>query len=251
MSIQARLKPPIDFAKKRQNRLILDTFTVQDLKHWKSRESILTEFAPKYPPFAALYIAEDFTTAFKEKSGNYVGGKAPCASLDIEDLTLSKKESHAWVRLNILLTNVLDVRESESLEDFAILLQKIKMPRHLRQKAIMLKLKPPGVVDSAEKLSKARHDPAWRNTPTRVDVASNSQIFGSIAKAAGIQAILYSSRFTRKACLAILPEMLADTEDFVEVIDPPPSLLFSRLDSVDYQKANQNPQSLRRSKECF
>jgi RES domain len=314
LNIQTRLQPPIDLTKKRQERLVLDTFTVQDIRQWKTRETVLSDFAkeigehfererakklpalveslqnkgrslsgvdwgrcvkymysdsplsawgsaksvpggrfnfgdiaPKYTPFAALYVAEDFTTAFKEKRGNYVGGKAPCASLDLDDLTLSRKESHAWILLRISLTNVLDIRDQESIEDFASILQKIKMPRHLRQKAISLKLKPPSVVDTPEKLSKALHDPVWRNTPTRVDVASNSQIFGAIAKAAGIQAILYSSRFTGKSCLAIFPELLADSDDFVEVIDPPVSLLFNRLDSLEYQKALQNPQSLRKA----
>jgi hypothetical protein len=67
-------------------------------------------------------------------------------------------------------------------------------------------------------------DPNWRLQPTQHDLPSNSQIFGRIAAAAGVHALLFpSSKNSPKRCLALFPQNWARSESFVKVVGALPA----------------------------
>lgn len=62
------------------------------------------------------------------------------------------------------------------------------------------------------------------------DIPANCQIFGQLVANAGIEGILYPSKFTNKKCLAIYPQNF-DSESFVKVEGDAPEGAASKLDA--------------------
>ena len=60
-------------------------------------------------------------------------------------------------------------------------------------------------------------------TSKDIDVPSSPQIFGQLVWEAGIEGILYNSKFSEKECLVIFPQNFDETcGSFVELDDPAP-----------------------------
>jgi hypothetical protein len=64
------------------------------------------------------------------------------------------------------------------------------------------------------------------------DVPSTSQIFGQLAIDAGIEGIVYPSKFTNKNCLVIFPQNFEkNSKSFIQLDDTAPKgIITSRLD---------------------
>ena len=65
------------------------------------------------------------------------------------------------------------------------------------------------------------------------DVPTTSQIFGQLVVEAGIEGILYSSKFTNKNCLAVFPQNFDETSgSFIQLDDETPAgVTIPRLDA--------------------
>ena len=70
------------------------------------------------------------------------------------------------------------------------------------------------------------------------DVPYSSQIFGQLVAEAGIDGILYPSKFTGKDCLAIFPQNFDDSSgSFLELDgDLPPVVKIRRLDAKTWNE---------------
>jgi hypothetical protein len=184
-----------------------------------------------FPPFPALYIAEDYPTAFIERFGFTT--TASHSGLAPEEIALRSPGSFAHVSLRGQLELLLDIREVQSLQAMATVLRRFALPDRVRRLARKLGMRsPPSLVRSASALQRQLMHRDWRTLPMQFDLPSNSQIFGRIAAAAGTHGILYSSvRRVGGACLALFTENWCGSSSFVEVMDGAPST--ARLTRVD------------------
>ncbi len=185
----------------------------------------------KFPHFAALYIAENRDTAYKEKFA--LGEqKGKHDGLTAEELALTRHTSISIVALKGEVSLVIDLTCKDYLKDFFDLVEKIKLPDHLVEHANQLKINPLLPAKTIQELLEELLQPNWRDMPMRFDIPAYSQIFGQIACLAGVEAILYPSKITGKKCLAIFPENFTQSDSFIEIMDGAPvEMKHKRLDA--------------------
>lgn len=173
-------------------------------------------------PWPALYLAEDYETAFREKfqlaSGELTDGLTP------QELALEHGVSHTMLFVKGHLSRVFDMTKIESLVPVAKVLGRIKMPA--RAKQIRTKLKIPNNGALMVQTGKQMHDAAlkhnWRLLPIQYGLPAPSHILAELIRAAGFEAILYQSTKGPGKCLAVFPDLL-DGQSFIELIDKPPT----------------------------
>lgn len=202
------------------------------LKGIGGRFNIGADLSPgSFTAFPALYIAEDYQTAFAERFGNAVDAKI--GVLTALEIVLRAPSSFVHVRLRGLVENVIDVGNLESLRPVAGILREFTMPKVVLQTARKLGLpQAPWLIRSPLTLQRQLLHSNWRMVPQQFDLPSNSQIFGRLAVAAGLQAIVYTStKGHGKRCLALFPQNWAGGGSFVEVTDTvPEGAKLTRLD---------------------
>lgn len=184
-----------------------------------------------FTAFPALYIAEDYEAAFRER---FAGPSAPKPSgLSTQELALRSPGSFTQVRLRGVVENVIDVGDLESLKPFVSVLREFPAPEGARPLARKLGLRSaPWLIRSPITLQRQLLHPNWRSLPQQFDLPANSQIFGRIAAAAGLHGVLYpSARQVAKRCLALFPQNWADSGSVVEVTDEAPD--GARLTRID------------------
>ncbi len=175
-----------------------------------------------YSPFPALYLAEDFDTAFRERFGlkraSTVGG------LSAEEITLRRPTSFSHVKLQGAVDGVIDIGNPEALKAIVTVLARFKLPVNVLSMARAVGLRPPGLIRTAAGLQRQLLHSNWRVQPSQYDLPANSQIFGRLCVAAGVHGILYpSAKDDSKRCLALFPQNWPATDSFVEIVDTPPS----------------------------
>jgi hypothetical protein len=175
-----------------------------------------------HTPFPALYVAEDFPTAFRERFG--IDQRGAAGALTAQDLVLRRSSSFAQIALNARVESVLDVGDLESLRPVAEILRRMQMPSGVSSLARGLGLRTPGLVRTAAGLQRQLLSPDWRIEPVQYDLPSNSQIFGRLCHAAGVHAIRYpSTRSSQRYCLALFPQNWRGSTSYVEVDGPCPA----------------------------
>jgi hypothetical protein len=188
----------------------------------------------EYHSGMSIYLAEDRETAYKEKFGLYQ--KENHKGLTAEELLLTHNDSISIVTLKGEISSILDLNNSVSLKDFFNIIKTILLPDSFIRRANKLNINPLYQVKTLKELLKNLLYPNWRAFPMYYDIPANSQIFGQIARAAGIEGILYPSKTTNKKCLAIFPENLAQSSSFIDMEDDAPEgVKYVRLDSKTYQ----------------
>ncbi|MBS0342359.1 MAG: RES family NAD+ phosphorylase [Proteobacteria bacterium] len=180
----------------------------------------------------ALYIAQDYETAFREKfqlaSDDTRGG------LNAQDLALTPNASHATVILRGKLSNVFALNDEAALKPICRVFRRIKMPAAaLRlQKKLKISNRDNFMIRTPFQLRRALLAQNWRLQPMQFGMPSPSQIFAELVRAAGFEGILYESTKGPGQCLAIFPEALTDAS-YVELADAAPApIKHTRLDST-------------------
>lgn len=169
-----------------------------------------------FPPFGALYLAEDRDTAIREKYG-LAKVNHSSDGLSSHELNLVKKESDVIVVVSGTICLTLDLCKQKSLEKFHKHIQKIKDPHHLFKIAKELKIQPRRSIKTLNQLYQTIFDDNWRYHPYQCNLPANSQILGQIAHEAGIEAILFPSTKDGKRCLAVLPRNFQNSISKVEI----------------------------------
>jgi RES domain len=169
----------------------------------------------------ALYIAEDFATAFLEKF--QINHDANVDGLSPQELALNEGGSHSTVILQGRLTKVFDMTEPEALNDVAKVFGKIKMPPNVN--TLKRKLGIPrnnlGMISTGRRLFDVVTLQNWRILPVQYGLPSNSQILAGLIKSAGFEAIQFKSTKGAGKCIAVFPEALAE-DSYVELTDASP-----------------------------
>lgn len=178
------------------------------------------------PPFPALYIAEDKETTLQE-AGQRNNSSEGLSSLD---LALIKKDSISIVAINGKMESIIDLHQPNKLRPFLSLIKGFSIPKRISQAAKKISLDPPYTVKDLETLLVSLLEPNWRAMCMQLDIPANCQIFGQLVANAGIEGILYPSKFTGKKCLAIYPQNF-DSESFIAVEGDTPVGAVSRLDA--------------------
>lgn len=172
------------------------------------------------PSFPALYLAEDKDTALQEHLGQQTVPKK--SGLTSREIALTASASETIVSVSGHLDRVLDLRDAKNLEGFINLVKNFTVSKELISKAKQLGLPDPGTVKTANVLLDTLLHPDWRQIPSSADVPSNSQIFGHLVYVAGIEGILYPSKFTGKLCIVIFPRNFNGTDSFIVLDDRAP-----------------------------
>ncbi len=175
----------------------------------------------QFPPFPALYIATGKETALQE---------ALCQKIDSKNLNnalnfaLADPTSVTNVSVSGRLDTVIDLNQSVKLQPFIDLMKNFTVPDHLFDIARILNFKDkPEVIKTVPRLIDSLLAPNWREWPMQFDVPVASQIFGQLVKDAGIEGILYPSKFSNKNCLVIFPQNFDDASNsLIQLDDVPP-----------------------------
>jgi len=192
------------------------------------------DFNPsQYPPFPALYLACDKETALQEFLSQEIDpGKNP--HMDPLDFALTNQASLSIVSLSGSLASIINLKEPEKLQSFMALIKDFDIPKDLKEDARKIGLPEPDLIRTVSKLSDCLLDPNWRAWPMQFDVPYSSQIFGQLVAEAGIEGILYPSKFTDKDCLAVFPQNF-DADSFVELEgELPPGVAIHHLDAKTF-----------------
>lgn len=188
----------------------------------------------RFPIFPALYLAENADIAFRE----VFGPDPKCKGLDALDYSLTKPDSYTCVRVSGQLETVFDLTDPENLGPYVELIKTIKFPKYVETTANLLALDKPRTVKNIRELYKTFFAENWRIYPMQCDIPANSQIFGQIAEAAGVQGIIYPSTKGTGKCLAVYPRNFRNSNSFVALMDPQPEQgeVISRLDTSSWKK---------------
>ena len=195
----------------------------------------------QFPPFPALHVAVDKPTALQEVLSQDIATGREAEALDS---ALIRPDSITVVSVSGYLDSVINLRHPARLEVFVDLIKGFSIPAHLTQRAKILGVAPPALVRDRAKLLEILLDPNWRGWPMQFDVPAPCQLFGQLVAKAGIEGIVYPSKFGGKDCLAIFPQNFEDADVFVQLDDVPPlEVQVRRLDATTWRKTAQPSQS--------
>lgn len=170
--------------------------------------------------FHALYLAENYQTAFCEKY-IYRDDEKLADGLTPTDLHFEEPNTNVHCKVNIYLENYLDLRNQGTLIEFLSVISKIEPSEELQAKAFKLKMGRLSTAKTEEKLLKNVFESNYKQWGTWFDQPSNSQWIGHYAKLAGLQAIAYPScRNTSGYNLAVFTENFENTDAYIEITDP-------------------------------
>lgn len=170
-------------------------------------------------PFHALYLAEDYATAFCEKylyreDENLGNGLTPV------ELQFEEPGTNVHCKVNIQLNNYLNLCDDLALQNFLDVISKIEPNEELQARAYKLKMGKLTTAKTVEKLTMNIFESNYKQWATWLDQPSNSQWFGHYAKLAGIQAIKYPScRNTSGFNVVVFTENLENTDSIIEIPD--------------------------------
>lgn len=179
----------------------------------------------------ALYLAEDFETAFQERF--LLSSDAEAGGLFAEELALEQLCSHATVVLHGKLSKVFDLTSQDSLVGIARIFRRIKMPARAQQLKRKLNIQNNAcyMVQNARQVYDALLKHNWRQWPVQFGLPSQSQIVAELIRAAGFEAILYKSTKGPNNCLAVFPDLLQDGSFIALTDEPPENVLYRQMDS--------------------
>lgn len=182
-------------------------------------------------PWPALYLAEDFETAYREKfqlaSTDLTNGLKP------DELALEHAVGHTTIFLNGRVENVFDMTSFVTLNSVGKVFREVNIPKEASQLAKKLKISDSKkiMIQNGQQLHYAIVKNNWRVWPMQFGIPAPSQTMAELIKAAGYEGILYPSSKGTGKCLAVFPENLSDLSH-IDLIGPAPSAeTITRLDS--------------------
>lgn len=179
----------------------------------------------RFPVFPALYLGRQKKTCIKEVYGGMEG-------------FLSSPKGDCFFRVSGFVRSVLDITKKGSLDKFVKIIKTISLPQALRNRAKKLNLNSQKSVQNITQLKRELYNKDWRLSPNIFETPAPSQIFGQLAKDAGIEAIIYKSaqKSRDELCMAVFPENFQNSESYLFLEDCPESIINKRMDSETYER---------------
>ncbi len=184
----------------------------------------------RFPVFPALYIAEDYPTAYTE----YFGAAKDTAlgGFNGHELALRDPGSSSSVRLSFELEHLFDLTNLSNLNAFAKVISGFTAPKELREIARLIGAAQPMLVSTSKQLRDSFLNSNWRNYPAQFEIPSNSQVFGRLLNSFGFNGIIYPSIKGKGKCIAIFTHNLIGSDSYIELVDEaPPGVIHTRLDA--------------------
>ena len=182
-------------------------------------------------PWPALYLAEDFETAYREKF--QLASTDRREGLKPDELALEHAVWHTTIFLSGRIENVFDMTTFVTLNSVGRIFRNIKVPKEAAQLAKRLKISDSNkiMIQNGQQLHSAIVKNNWRIWPMQFGIPAPSQTMAELIKAAGYEGILYPSNKGPGRCLVVFPENLSD-HSHVDLIGLAPSAeTITRLDS--------------------
>lgn len=169
----------------------------------------------------ALYIAQDYPTAYFEKFLTLPNG--PSGELEGNDFALQRPGSFVSVNVTVDIEHVFDLRTHAPLEPLVKVIKNFRMPARVHQLVKRLKLQRAAayMIKSAPELLAVVMSQTWRLWSMQFDLPAQSQVLARYVALAGYEAIRYRSCKGQGDCLALLCRNLIESSSFVELRDPP------------------------------
>ncbi len=187
----------------------------------------------RYPPFPAIYIASNRSTALTE----IIPKKESSELLSYEELALTSVDSLTIVKIKGQIETAFDLTNENNLDEFVDLIKGFTISHEIKNRAKKLNIETPKAVKSKEELLKTLLADHWRFNPMQYDIPSNTQIFGQIIYESGIEAIIYPSVISKEPCIVVYPTNFKNTNSYVEICDPPPIIQVPyKLDSSTFKE---------------
>ena len=195
----------------------------------------LTSLDPiKFTQFPALYIAENYETAYRERN-QISPEKKPDSGLSPDELSLTNTASTVDLILEGSIKSVIDLTNTSCLKQFYDVIEDIKLPSYLETRSNKLNIPVMYHVRSYDELTKSILQDNWRSIPVTYDIPSNSQIFGYLAHQAGLEGILYPSKMSDSMrSLAIFPKNFTNSSSYIKIQDKnkPQNIKYHELNST-------------------
>lgn len=195
----------------------------------------------KFPIFPALYIAENYATAYEERFG-----LPPSSSSRIHGHDFALRDPGSFTSVNVsgcvlnifdLRSAICDLRSAVNLKHFASIISRFGIPKELKDLARSVGIPGPFLVAKGGLLKKTLLAHNWRLYPSQYEIPANPQVFGRLILDAGFDGIMYPSTKGSKNCIVLFPANFAESDSYVEVADaPPPGATNLRLDSSSWQE---------------
>ncbi len=188
--------------------------------------------------FPALYVATDKDTALQEALGQSETG-GPLTALQ---RALTNAQSEAIVSVSGKVERIFDLRNSRSLVKFLEITKDFTLSEPLLELADTLGEGRPRIIQNVDDLLGTLLDQDWRVWPARYDIPANPQVFGHLLYQAQIEGVIYPSKFTGKACVALYPHHFQNATSFVELDgDTPHPKVPKRIDSSNWKLCDLVP----------
>jgi hypothetical protein len=188
----------------------------------------------EFPPFSALYIAENYPTAYAEKFGILDTGERD--GLSGFELALRKPSSFTSINISGRLNNLFDISNGRNFAKFLEIIKRFKMPYELKELAKKVRVKPPYLVTNFPLMKRALLATDWQAMPAQYQIPANPQIFGRLIRDAGYEGIIYPSVRGHGKCVALFPENFSGSDSYLELSDEPPDgTICGRLDSQTWR----------------
>lgn len=187
-------------------------------------------------PFACLYVANDFHTAFSEcyhYPPSYLRGNVSASKM-----ALDKPTDFMTVEVQINIEKCIDLRNKEILREFTNVISEIKPTEEFRKWAKDLGFFALKTVQTYGELLRTLLDPEFVKNYYLLEMPSNSQWFGYYCLMTGIQGIIYPSvRDKSGHNIAIFIDNFKDTDSYVKLKanTPDVSLDRSKIDSNNFE----------------
>lgn len=185
----------------------------------------------KFPSFPALYLAENYETAYREKN-QILPNETFDEGLSSDDLSLTDRNSTVDLLLKGCLKSVIDLSDKKSLKDFYNVIKDIKLSKQLEKKSQRLNLATMYHVQSYQELRQSILQDKWRQLPMLTDIPANSQIFGQLVHISQVEGIVYLSRMSAALkCLAVFPKNFVKSDSYIKIQDSnkPKNIRFTEL----------------------
>ncbi len=184
----------------------------------------------KFPVFPALYIAEDYPTAYLEYFGATMN--TSIGGFNGHELALRDPGSFSAVKLSFKLESLCDLTNLSNLNAFAKVIASFPAPKELQDIAKLIDPSKPMLVSTSKELRGSFLCSNWRNCPTQFEIPSNSQVFGRLFNSFGFNGIIYPSTKGKGKCIVVFTENLIGSDSHIELVDQaPPNLIHTRLDA--------------------
>jgi hypothetical protein len=167
----------------------------------------------RFPAFPALYLAEDFETAFREYHGlpkdKQIDGLRP------DELSLEDRGNWATLQVGGHVNNVFDLTKTANLRGVCRIFSNFNLSDRVKRLSAKAKMPATTLVKTPSELLASIMIESWKSSPVHFDVPANSQVFAQLVVEAGFEGILYRSAKGAKKCLAVFTRQLGNSDSII------------------------------------